>query len=165
MMGTFLTIQSIGSMVAASLAGIVIDRIGCWAATRMVALAVVLTFVIVTLAGLLPPPLVLDGAAFFLMGFVNGTSWWSFNACILDMAPEDLRPVYLATNGVFSSLVALSPVAAGALFNLWTPEWLFVAAAGLARMGGDHRVVVAQRVALATEPYCSGDRIGGIDGV
>jgi MFS family permease len=73
--------------------------------------------------------------AFFLMGYVNGTSWWSFSAYLLDMAPAPRRPLYIATSGVLVGITALNPVIFGALFERLSPELLFAVAAVLALVG------------------------------
>ena len=63
-----------------------------------------------------PFPLVFYYAAFLLVGYVNGTSWWSFSAYLLDMATDDQRPIYLAASGILTSVLVLNPVIAGALY-------------------------------------------------
>mgnify|MGYP000847068947 FL=1 len=135
MVGTFLILQSVGSAVAALVGGMLVDRVGSWAAIRAAALAEVLALAAAAVAGLGTYPLPLYGLAFFLMGFVNGASWWSFSAYLLEMASEARRPIYLATNGVLVSVTALNPVIVGALVAAIRPEGVFGAAAVLALVG------------------------------
>ncbi|MGC9347567.1 MAG: MFS transporter [Anaerolineae bacterium] len=135
MVGTFVVLQSVGSAAAALVGGTLVDRVGSWAAIRGAAFAELLALVAATLAGLSGISLPLYLTAFFLMGYVNGTSWWSFTAYLLDVAPEARRPIYLATSGVLVSVTALNPVIVGALFELLLPEVLFAGAGVLALLG------------------------------
>ncbi len=135
MIGTFVILQSVGSAVAALVGGLLVDRVGSWAAIRAAAAAEILALAAAALAGFGRYPLLLYFAAFFLVGFVNGASWWSFSAFLLDLATEDRRPVYLATTGILASVTVLNPVIIGALFAALRPELLFGAAAALATAG------------------------------
>jgi MFS family permease len=135
MVGTFVMLQSVGSAAAALIGGALIDRVGSWAAIRGAAVAELLALLAATAAGLSDIPLPLYLVAFFLMGYVNGTSWWSFSAYLLDMAPAPRRPLYIATSGVLVGITALNPVIFGALFERLSPELLFAVAAVLALVG------------------------------
>ncbi|MCU0519957.1 MAG: hypothetical protein MUF84_04610 [Anaerolineae bacterium] len=135
MIGTFVMLQSVGSAAAALIGGTLIDRVGSWATIRVAAAVEVLALAAVTLGGVTAAALPFYFAAFFLMGFVNGASWWSFSAYLLDLAPEAKRPIYLATNGILASVTALNPVIAGALFEALQPEILFGGASLLAVAG------------------------------
>jgi MFS family permease len=134
-LGTFLILQSIGSAVAAVAGGYLVDRVGSWAAIRLGAVVNVTMLGVVTLAGLLPIPLVLYYAAFLLVGYVNGTSWWSFSAYLLDMATDEQRPIYLAASGILTSVLVLNPVIAGTLYAAFPPEAVFAGATLLAVVG------------------------------
>jgi MFS family permease len=111
------------------------DKVGSWATIRASAFAQMLALIAVTLAGFGAQPLFLYLVAFFLVGFVNGTSWWSFSAFLLDLATEDRRPIYLATNGILASITVLNPVIVGALFETMRPEIVFGSAGVLALVG------------------------------
>ncbi len=135
LVGTFLILQSAGSGAAALIGGLLVDHVGSWAAIRAAAFAQILAPIAAVLAGLGVAPLPLYLLVFFLMGFVNGAAWWSFSAYLLDMAPEDRRPIYLATSGVLSSITVLSPVIVGALMEVVWPEAVFAGSAVLAVVG------------------------------
>jgi predicted MFS family arabinose efflux permease len=135
MVGTFLILQSVGSGVAAVAGGLLVDRVGSWAAIRAAALAEVLALVAAVLAGSGIAPGPLYYLVFFMMGFVNGSSWWSFSAYLLALASEDRRPIYLATSGVLSSITVLNPVIVGALMQTILPEAVFAGAGLLAAVG------------------------------
>ncbi len=135
MIGTFVILQSVGSAAAALIGGTLIDRVGSWATIRVAAGVEVLALVAVTLGGVSSAALPFYSAAFLLMGFVNGASWWSFSAYLLDLAPEARRPIYLATNGILASVTALNPIIAGALFEALEPEAVFGGASLLAVAG------------------------------
>ncbi len=135
MIGTFVILQSVGSAVAALVGGMLVDRVGSWAAIRAAAGVEALALLVVTVGGLSAVPLPFYLVAFFLMGFVNGASWWSFSAYLLDMAPEERRPIYLATSGILASVTVLNPLIAGALFETLPPELVFGAASALTVVG------------------------------
>lgn len=135
MVGTFLILQSVGTGVAALVGGLLVDHVGSWAAIRVAALAEALVLAAAVIAGMGVAPLVFYFIVFFLMGFVNGASWWSFSAYLLALAPEDRRPIYLATNGVLGSITALNPVIVGALMEALRPEVVFASAGVLALVG------------------------------
>jgi MFS family permease len=135
MVGTFLIMQSAGSGAAALVGGLLVDHVGSWAAIRAAAFAQVLAPVAAVLAGFGVAPLVFYLLVFFLIGFVHGASWWSFSAYLLAMAPEDRRPIYLATSGVLSSITVLSPLVVGALMTMVLPEAVFAGSALLAIVG------------------------------
>ncbi|MBN1247033.1 MAG: hypothetical protein JXC32_05205 [Anaerolineae bacterium] len=135
MIGTFVMLQSVGSAAAALIGGTLIDHVGSWATIRVAAAVEVLALAAVTLGGVTHAALPFYFLAFFLMGFVNGASWWSFSAYLLDLAPEAKRPIYLATNGILASVTALNPVIAGALFEALQPEIVFGGASLLAVAG------------------------------
>ena len=133
--GTFLILQSMGSGAAALIGGLLVDHVGSWAAIRAVAFVHVLVPAAAVLAGLGVASLPLYLLVFFLMGFVHGASWWSFSAYLLAMAPEDRRPIYLATSGVLSSITVLSPIIVGALMDVVLPEAVFAGSGVLAIVG------------------------------
>ena len=134
-LGTFLTLQSVGSAVAAVAGGYLVDHIGSWAAIRLGAVVMVVMLVVVTLAGVLAFPLILYYVSFFLLGYVNGSSWWSFSAYLLDMATDEQRPFYLASSGILTSILVLNPVIAGTLYTNFMPEYVFAGSAILAFIG------------------------------
>lgn len=135
MIGTFVILQSVGGAGAALVGGMLVDKVGSWAAIRAAALVHILVLAAATVAGLGVGSLPLYFVAFFLMGYANGASWWSFSAFMLDLASEDRRPIYLATNGILTSVTVLNPVIIGALFEALLPEAVFGGAGILAIVG------------------------------
>lgn len=135
MIGTFVVLQSVGSAAAALVGGLLVDKVGSWAAIRAASFAVILVLLAATLAGLGVGSLPLYFLAFTCMGFAGGASWWSFSAFMLDLASEDRRPIYLATSGILTSVTVLNPVIAGALFETLLPEVVFGGAGILAVVG------------------------------
>lgn len=134
-LGTFITLQSIGSAVAALAGGYLVDRVGSWAAIRLGAVVKVAMLLMVTLAGVLPYPLIFYYITFFMVGYINGSTWWSFSAYLLDMATDEQRPYYLAVSGIMTSVLVFNPVIAGALYEGFSPEAVFTGAACLAIAG------------------------------
>jgi MFS family permease len=134
-LGTFIILQSIGSAVAAIAGGYLVDHVGSWAAIRLGAVVKVMMLGVVTLAGILPFPLMLYYLVFFLLGYVTGSSWWSFSAYLLDMAIDEQRPIYLAASGIMTSILVLNPVIAGALYAAFLPESVFGGSTILAVIG------------------------------
>ncbi len=135
LIGTFVILQSVGSAASALVSGILIDRVGSWVAIRGAAMMEVLALGAVTVGGLLPTPLPFYAVAFLLVGYVNGTLWWSFSTYLLDIASEARRPLYLAASGILISVTVLNPVIVGALFGAVRPELLFAGAGALAIAG------------------------------
>ncbi|HQE93277.1 MAG TPA: MFS transporter [Anaerolineae bacterium] len=134
--GTLLTTQSIGGATAALLCGYIIDRVGSWASIRLGVVAQTAALLAVILAGVSGTPEVCYFAAFFLLGFVTASSWWSFSAYLLDIATDEQRPIYLATSGILSSVTVLNPLIVGALFEALMPATVFVLMAALSACGG-----------------------------
>jgi MFS family permease len=135
MLGTFLILQSAGTAVAAVISGVLVDRVGSWATIRLAGAVEVAALIAAVIAGLIGVPLPFYLIAFFLLGYVNGSFWWSFSAYLMDIAPESDRPFYLATNGVLVSLTVFNPMIAGVLFETVLPEAIFGGAAVLAAVG------------------------------
>jgi MFS family permease len=134
--GELLTTQSIGGAAAALIAGYLIDRVGSWAAIRLGAVAQTAALLSVILAGALGAPTVFYFAAFFLLGFVTSSTWWSFSAYLLDIADNEQRPIYLATSGILSSITVLNPLIVGALFETLLPGTVFIIMAAFSACGG-----------------------------
>jgi MFS family permease len=134
--GALLTTQSIGGVAAALIGGYLIDRVGSWASIRLGAVAQTAALLSVILAGALGAPTLFYFAAFFLLGFVTASSWWSFSAYLLDIADNEQRPIYLATSGILSSVTVLNPLIVGALFETLLPGIVFIIMAVLSACGG-----------------------------
>ncbi|MHB1318674.1 MAG: MFS transporter [Anaerolineae bacterium] len=123
--GTFLIVQNLGGMAAAAVCGNVVDRVGSWAAVRLSTLVAALTLVLVMLAPILGAPYVVYLMAFALLGFVTGSSWWTFTTYLMDIAAEDSRPAYLAASGVLKSPVFVASLLAGGAYGKVAPEFVF----------------------------------------
>ena len=133
--GTFLVLQSVGSAVAAMLGGFLVDHVGSWAALRVASALEVVALATVTLAGIGIYPLVGYGLAFFLIGYINSSLWWSFSVYLLEIAPEARRPAYLAATGILVSVTAFNSLIVGALLSHLAAEAIFAGAALLALVG------------------------------
>jgi predicted MFS family arabinose efflux permease len=134
MIGLFLIVQHLGGVAAALICGQLIDRVGSWASIRLVTAVQVAALLAVSLASLgIPQPLYL--AAFFLLGFAGGSSWWSFSAYLLDMATDEQRPIYLAASGILTSPTFLSSIVVGGLLEVMAFETVFVGALVLSGVG------------------------------
>ena len=134
--GAFLATQSIGGAVAALIGGFLIDRVGSWAAIRLGAVAQIAALLSVIAAGTLGAPVVFYFAAFFLLGFVVNSAWWSFSAYLLDIADDAQRPIYLATSGILNSVTVANPIIVGSLFAALAPETVFALLAAISTLGG-----------------------------
>lgn len=134
--GAFLTAQSIGGAVAALIGGYLIDRVGSWAAVRLGAVAQIMALLAVILAGTLGAPTAFYFAAFFLLGFVVSSTWWSFSAYLLDIADDEQRPIYLATSGILNSVTVANPIIVGGLFAALAPGFVFAIMAAVSAIGG-----------------------------
>lgn len=133
--GALLTTQSIGGAAAALICGHLIDRVGSWAAIRLGAVTQTVSLLAVILAGVLNAPTIFYFAAFFLMGFVTASLWWSFSAYLLDIADNEQRPIYLAASGILSGVTVLNPLIVGALFETLPPGTVFIIMAALSAGG------------------------------
>jgi len=134
MLGLFLIAQNLGGVLAALICGQLIDRVGSWASIRLVSVAQACALAAVLIAGLAS----LDWlyfAGFLLLGFVGGSSWWSFSSYLLDMATDEQRPVYLAASGILTSPLSLSFIFVGGLFETMVPEAIFALALGVGCVG------------------------------
>ncbi len=134
--GALLTTQSIGGVAAALICGHLIDRVGSWAAIRLGAVTQTVSLLAVILAGVLGAPTIFYFAAFFLMGFVTASLWWSLSAYLLDIADNEQRPIYLAANGILSGVTVFNPLIVGALFETLPPGTVFIIMAALSVYGG-----------------------------
>ena len=134
--GALLTTQSIGGAAAALICGHLIDRVGSWAAIRLGAVAQTISLLAVILAGALGAPAVFYFTAFFLLGFVTASLWWSFSAYLLDIADNEQRPIYLAASGILSGVTVLNPLIVGALFEMLPPGTVFIIMVAISVYGG-----------------------------
>lgn len=125
MLGTFIIAQNLGAMLAALTCGILVDRVGSWAAVRVGALAQCLALTLAVLAPLAPSAAVVYTVAFFLVGLVTGSGWWVFSAYLMDIADEDRRASYFAASGVLTSPSFIAALVIGAVFTAATAEAVF----------------------------------------
>jgi MFS family permease len=124
-LGLYVILQNLGGVAAALLCGYLIDKVGSWAAIRAGAWAQAGALLAVTLAGTLGLALPLYWLAFVLLGFVTGSSWWSFTAYLMDMATAEQRPTYLAASGVLKSPVMLVSLVSGVFYQFVVAEVAF----------------------------------------
>jgi MFS family permease len=136
MTGTFLVIQSAGGILAALICGYLIDRVGSRAAIRAGAGMQCIALLAVTVARVTGAPQALYSLAFLLLGFVVGSSWWSYGAYLLEIASDEQRPTYLAAYGILTgSPVFVGSIAVGSVFALLVPEAIFAVALGISLVG------------------------------
>jgi MFS family permease len=133
--GALLTTQSIGGAAAALICGHLIDRVGSWASIRLGAVTQTVSLLAVILAGVLGAPTVFYFTAFFMMGFVTASLWWSFSAYLLDIADNEQRPIYLAASGILGGVTVFNPLIVGALFETLPAGTVFILMAALS-VGG-----------------------------
>jgi MFS family permease len=127
-LGTYIMVQNLGGMAAAAICGLVVDRVGSWAGVRLSIIVETVALALVTIAPLLRVPDLVYLIAFGLLGFVSGSSWWTFTAYLMDIATEERRPAYLAASGVLKSPVFVASLIVGASYGRVTPETVFGAA-------------------------------------
>jgi MFS family permease len=90
----------------------------------------------VTVARVTGAPQALYSLAFLLLGFVVGSSWWSYGAYLLEIASDEQRPTYLAAYGILTgSPVFVGSIAVGSVFALLVPEAIFAVALGISLVG------------------------------
>jgi MFS family permease len=134
--GTFLMIQNVGGILAALICGYLIDRTGSRIAVRVSTSMQCLALSAAIAANYFLVPQVLYGVAFLLLGFVVGSSWWTFSAYLLEIASDEQRPTYLAAYGILtSSPVFLGSLAVGSVFARVQPEALFAVALSVSLVG------------------------------
>ncbi len=141
-LGIYLILQNLGGGLAALICGQLVDHVGSWSAIRLQAVVPGLALLAVILArvlGLAQPFYLL---AFFLLGFTT-SSWWSFTAYLLDLAPPAQQPTYLAASGILNSPTVISSLLVGGLFAVVGAENLFAIALALSLVG----MVLAFRLA------------------
>jgi MFS family permease len=131
MLGWFVIVQNLGGVAAALICGQLIDRVGSWLAIRVVTVVQIAALAAAILGGVLGSPQVFYVVAFFLLGFVGGSSWWSMSAYLLDMATDEQRPIYLAASGVLNSPIFLSSILVGAAYEWVAAEGVFLVALAL----------------------------------
>jgi MFS family permease len=125
MLGWFVILQNLGGVAAALICGQLIDRVGSWLAVRVVTLVQIAALAAAIAGGVLGAPRGFYMAAFTLLGFVSGSSWWSLSAYLLDMATDERRPIYLAASGVLNSPTFLSAILVGAALEWVAAEMVF----------------------------------------
>jgi MFS family permease len=135
MIGVFLVVQNLGGIAAALVVGPLVDRVGSRSAIRLVAVVQTASLFTALLGSLSAISQALYLGAFFLLGFVAGSSWWSYSAYLLDMATGDQRPIYLAASSILTSPVFLGSIVVGALFEVMPPEAVFGGALALSTVG------------------------------
>jgi MFS family permease len=128
MIGAFLVLQNLGGVAAAITCGYLMDRLGSWVSIRTGAALQTTALLAVIVAGLVDAPHLLYLPAFFMLGFVGGSSWWSFTSYLLDIATDEQRPTYLAASGILTSPTFVGSILVGGLFEVALPEAVFAAA-------------------------------------
>ncbi len=134
--GIFIWAGTAGMLVASLVWAYLNDRHG----PRMVLRGLSLLYIAAPLAALGIPPLVRAlhlqgdmvywyGAAFFLNSAAGAGGWMGTTNYVLDLASDDIRPLFLGLSATLSAPVVLMPLAGGVLLGFISHEALFCLAA------------------------------------
>lgn len=136
--GRFVQAAIVGSAAASMIWAYLSDRLGSTRVLRAVSWAIIG----VPLSALLIPPVVrllgleeamapLYAIVFLLNGATWGGTWIGFTNYVLEIAPDDIRPLFLGLQATLASPAVVMPLVGGWLLGLMPFEALFcVAAAG-----------------------------------
>jgi len=157
--GIFIWAAIVGSVLASIVWAYLNDRHGCVWVIRAVACLVVG----VPLTALVVPPLVralgvesamayIYAVVFLLNGATWGGMWMGFTNYVLELAPDDVRPLFLGLNATLAAPTILMPVLGGALLGVMSYEVLFtlVVVAGVAAVIYSHRLPTPRALPPAT---------------
>jgi len=157
--GLFIWAATVGSVGASFIWAYLSDRLGSTAVIRAVSWLVIA----VPLAALVAPPLTRAaglGSAmaypysvvFLLNGAVWGGMWIGFTNYTLEIAPAEIRPLFLGLQSTLSAPTVLMPLLGGWLVSVIPFEALFglVAVSGIASLVYVHRLPEPRRAAEAT---------------
>jgi len=138
--GLFIWAAIVGSVFASVIWAYLNDRRGCTRVIRGVAYLVIA----VPLSALLLPHLVralgvqsamayIYAVVFLLNGATWGGMWMGFTNYVLELAPDDVRPLFLGLNSTLAAPTILMPLLGGLLLGVISYEHLFalVVAAGV----------------------------------
>ena len=134
--GRFVQAGIIGFAAASMVWAYMSDRLGTTRVLRVVSIVIVA----VPLSAVLIPPLArmlglehammyLYALVFLLNGTVGGGTWIGFTNYLLEIAPDDIRPLFLGLQATLSSPVVLMPLVGGLLLGVISFETLFMLAA------------------------------------
>ena len=130
--GTFVWAATLGSVGASAIWAYLSDRHGSTSAIRAASWLIVA----VPACALLVPAMVRGTAlgyfyplVFLLNGAVWGGMWLGFTNYILEIAPDDIRPLFLGLQATLSAPTIVMPLLGGWLLNLVSYQVLFLVAA------------------------------------
>jgi len=134
--GRFVQAAIVGSAAASMIWAYLSDRFGSTRVLRGVSWAIIG----VPLSALLVPPLVrllrvedamayLYAVVFLLNGTTWGGTWIGFTNYVLEIAPDDIRPLFLGLQATLASPVVAMPFVGGLLLGFMSFEALFSLAA------------------------------------
>ena len=136
--GTFIWAGTLGSVGASVVWAYLSDRHGSTSAIRGASWLAIS----VPASALLVPVLVRGPAlqyffplVFLLNGAIWGGMWLGFTNYILEIAPDDIRPLFLGLQATLSAPTIIVPMLGGWLLNIISYQALFVLAAGLGLIG------------------------------
>lgn len=137
--GTYLSIQMAGAVVANPLWALLSDRRGPRAlilATTVAAVGYALISLVVTF---FPHPLWLGrasfGAVFFLLAASGSGGWIGCTNYLLGIAPEAQRPIYIGVQNTFFAITMFLPMLGGAVLRFGSFHLLFGLSAAFALAG------------------------------
>ena len=136
--GTFIWAGTLGSVGASIVWAYLSDRHGSTSAIRGASWLAIA----VPVSALLAPALVRGPAVgyfypavFLLNGAIWGGMWLGFTNYILEIAPDDIRPLFLGLQATLSAPTIIVPMLGGWLLNMVSYQTLFVLAAGAGLIG------------------------------
>jgi MFS family permease len=154
--GLFIQVGIVGSVVASTAWALLNDRRGPLSVMRGVAVVGVFT----PIAAILVPSLVrafhlerdmvyFYSLAFLLNGAASGGSWMAYTNYILELAPDDIRPLFLGLASTLCSPVVIMPLIGGILLRLISFQVLFaiVALGSIVGLACVYRLPPAHRLA------------------
>lgn len=132
LVGVLVMVQVLGQVIGGLLLGFLSDRLGNRKTIIFtVGLNVLVPLLVLwssTLTATLSTMVTL--AAFLSLGIVVG-GWLGFINYLMEITPQEKRPIYVSLSNLFASPVGLLPILTGAFLNLINVVWIFIAVAAI----------------------------------
>ncbi len=135
--------QQIGLLVGAQVAGAIVsnvvwaelsDRIGNRVVIRLVAVIGILIPVLALVSSVVVGPRLLV-PVFALLGCSASGTGIGFRNYLLEIAPAELRPAYIAVAGTVAGIAFLLPIAGGFVVDTWGYQAAFVITTAVVALG------------------------------
>jgi len=137
--GTYLTIEMVGTMIAIPLWAYLNDRRGARALLLFATLLGLVGPGLAALASLLPvtPALgrLLFGGVFLTLAAVGSGTFVGYTNYLIGIAPEERRPVYIGIHNTLYAVTAFLPILGGLIIRLASFRLLFIVATLFALSG------------------------------